>query len=382
MLFSLCEPFFQFFCLWHSFIIVWERKVFLLTYIKWPAPLGGVRLECAPEILERLRLLSIDGLLALPRVGMSIGGFLTGSVEQGRVRVSDTIEIPCSHANGPAFILTGPETARASAMAFGESHRQVVGWYCSKPRGELALEAPMAALFREICPEAWQVGLMIRPSTVEPTRAAMCMRDGEQGYVLGQAMDLVEYVRPVHHSAGAEMVMAEILPPVAEPAAQPAAEVRLPPAPPQDSPGPPYREPAFARSRPLPEETERPTRLYVLLAMVVAALLAVLYVNRFSLIPRPPLVMSISDSAGQITVRWNPEALEGIDEGSMVLNDGGELQTVAMTSELLTSGWFRSPRKSGRVIAKLTAGEVTGLTTWSAPAPPAAPPDARAPRGK
>ena len=110
------------------------------TYIKWPEPVGATRLEYKPEVLEQLRLLAIDGLLALPKVGIAIGGLLTGSVEQGKVQVSGAIEIPCSHANGPAFFLTGAELARASAQAFGQSEQQVVGWYCSKPRGELVLE--------------------------------------------------------------------------------------------------------------------------------------------------------------------------------------------------------------------------------------------------
>jgi hypothetical protein len=107
-------------------------------------------------------------------------------------------------------------------------------------------------------------------------------------------------------------------------------------------------------------------------------LLAVLYLNRFSFIPRPPLEIKMTETEGQIMVQWNPEALEGIDEGRVVLNDSGQFQTITLNRQLLASGWVRSPRKSGRVTAKLTAGDITGLGTWSDPAaqtdnPPPAP---------
>jgi hypothetical protein len=370
-----------------------------------------VKLEYAPEILERLRLLSIDGLLALPRVGMSIGGFLTGSVENGRVRVSDAIEIPCSHANGPGFVLTGPELAKASSLAFGEGRRLVVGWYCSKPRGELLLDPQQSGLFSEICPEPWQIGLIIRPSTVEATRVSMCARvGGDRTYVVGQAMELVEYAAPVRHlpvddvlpevvsrtaelGAKPEFVASDVVPQhfvpgdFAEPrSAKPdptktdfsAPSPPTVPSPPAPFPQarhevPPIRTP-FDRA--LAQPADRPVRFYILMAIAAIVLLTVLYLNRFSFIPRPPLEIKMTETEGQILVQWNPEALEGIDEGRLVLNDGGQFETIELNKQLLASGWMRSPRKSERVTAKLTAGDITGLGSWSAPqtdSPPAVP---------
>ncbi len=347
------------------------------TYIKWPAPVGGVRLEYAPEILERLRLLSIDGLLALPRVGMAIGGLLTGSVQQGKVRVSDAIEIPCSHAIGPSFALTGAELARACTLAFGESKEQVVGWFCSRPRNELTLDPQQAVLFAEICPEAWQIGLLLRPSTVEATKALICVRSTETEYIYGRSMDLIEYTPPVRHAA-AEMVEAVVLPPAP-------AEVRA-------NTSLPSLEPVFTVAeatapvvtvmeapRQVDEQPVRPKRLFVLAALAGLALLLILYAYRWDFLPRPPLEVTVVEDSGQVTIRWNPEALQGIEEGSIVLNDGGQLQTIPLDQRLLTSGWVRATGKSDRVTAKLTAGEVSGLGVWAAPLPPlpavVAPPD-------
>ena len=323
--------------------------------------MGGVRLEYAPEILERLRLLSIDGLLALPRVGMAIGGLLTGSVHQGKVRVSNAIEIPCSHAIGPSFVLTGAELARACDLAFGESKEQVVGWYCSRPRNELALDPQQAVLFAEICPEAWQIGLLLRPSTIEATRALICVRSTEIEYTYGRPMDLIEYTPPVRHAA-AEMVEAEVLPPPSVQISANTSQLSLEPV---------FTAPvATVMEAPRQvdeEEPVRPKRLFVLAALAGLALLFILYAYRWDFLPRPPLEVTVAEDSGQVTIRWNPEALRGIEEGSIVLNDGGQLQTIPLDQRVLTSGWVRATRKSDRVTVKLTAGEVYGLGAWAAP---------------
>ena len=322
------------------------------TYIKWPELVGGARVEYAPEILERLRLLAIDGLFALPKVGMAIGGLLTGSADLGKVRVSGAIEIPCSHAVGPSFVLTGAELSRACALAFGEGKQQVVGWYCSKPRGELALDAQQAALFAEICPEPWQIGLLIKPSTVEATTARICARTGESEYTPGQPMDLIEYSPPVRQVV-AEVVESEVMPPAPSMEAVPEPAVPLV----QTFKVPVFVEPEPARSK----------RLFVLSALAGVVFLFILYTYRWSFVPRPPLEVSVVEESGQVTVRWNPEALQGIEEGSIALNDGGQLQTIRLDQRVLISGWIRTPRKSDRVTAKLTAGEVSGLGAWVAP---------------
>jgi hypothetical protein len=243
----------------------------------------------------------------------------------------------------------------------------------------------------------------------------MCIRvGGDRAYVVGQAMELVEYAAPVRQLP-VEEVVSEVVPLAAEPAPQPDfaapefvppqfvsgnfAQTRFPRPEPikPDFPGPssppPVSPPAARREaspirtpfdREPPQPTGRPVLRYVLMAIAAIVLLTVLYLNRFSLIPRPPLEIKMSETEGQIMVQWNPAALEGIDEGTVVLNDGGQFQTITLNRQLLASGWLRSPRKSGRVIAKLTAGDITGLGTWSAPetANPAPAPNVVAPASR
>ena len=350
------------------------------TYIKWPEPVGATRLEYKPEVLEQLRLLAIDGLLALPKVGIAIGGLLTGSVEQGKVRVSGAIEIPCSHANGPAFFLTGAELARASAQAFGQSEQQVVGWYCSKPRGELVLEEQQAMVFSEICPEGWQIGLLIRPSTVEPTRARICTRVAGSGYIAGRPMELIEYTPPRH-------VAVEGLEEAVLPLAVADTQEAKPAIPVVHTPvvhtvrTPDFTTlPAFATVESGKSGSSRAKRLFVAVAAGLA-LVSILYAYRWDIIPRPPLAVTVTEESGQVTIRWNPQALAGIDEASIALNDGGQLQTIRLDERVLVSGWIRAQRKSDRVTAKLTAGEISGLGAWNATprAEPVRTPDAVAP---
>ena len=351
------------------------------TYIKWPEPVGAARLEYKPEVLEQLRLLSIDGLLALPKVGIAIGGLLTGSVEQGKVRVSGAIEIPCSHANGPGFFLTGAELARASALAFGQSQQQVVGWYCSKPRGELALEEQQAMVFSEICPEIWQIGLLIRPSTVEPTRARICARIAGREYIAGRPMELIEYTPPRH--VAVEELEDEVLPLAVAETQQAKPAIPVVHAPVVHTVKTPdfTTVPAFATLGSAESASSRPKRLFVMAAVAGVALVSILYAYRWEIIPRPPLVITLTEESGQVTIRWNPQALAGIEEASIAMNDGGQLQTIRLDERVLVSGWVRAQRKSDRVTAKLTAGDISGLGAWIAGprAEPVRTPDAAAP---
>src|ERR1700748_2873225 len=102
--------------------------------------------------MEKIRQRPCDGLLALPRVGMGVGGLLIGEswvseerVSEGKegegqclsVRLKGSIDLPCLHAAGPAFRLTAQEIQESKELM--TRSRGVIGWYCSKTRGPATL---------------------------------------------------------------------------------------------------------------------------------------------------------------------------------------------------------------------------------------------------
>src|SRR6185437_7186788 len=142
--------------------------------VHWPDRTLPVTISCAPGVLTSLEILAVDGLLAMPRIGLGVGGLLLGRREDGHVEVLRSVEIPCSHALGPSFILTPAEMKATVARPESDDDgpAQVVGWYCSKTRGNLELTEHDPRLFDSFCPEPWQALLLIHPAKGHPTKAA------------------------------------------------------------------------------------------------------------------------------------------------------------------------------------------------------------------
>jgi hypothetical protein len=127
----------------------------------------------------------------MPRIGLGIGGLLLGRREEGKIEVLRSVEIPCSHALGPSFILTPAEMKAMVVLPESDDggHAEVVGWYCSKTRGNLELTEHDHRLFDSFCPEPWQALLLIHPAKGYPTRAAFGFRQARV-FTPGEWLDL------------------------------------------------------------------------------------------------------------------------------------------------------------------------------------------------
>jgi hypothetical protein len=255
-------------------------------------------------------------------------------------------------------------------------------------------------------PDREHIALVLRPSTVEPTRAVFFFRGEQDQVVKGLECELEEWHRePIVAPPKEEMAdeVAEIEPatstepepkaadpiPVvaAEPVAQPSGfaihSVEVPqPAPPPVSP--PVRNAAspafdmFAFAGKPPRQKKLP-----LWAGAVAVLLVIALAGWFtqdSWIPRAPLNLSSTETDGNLAIRWNAAAFRGIDHASLFVNDDGELHTLPLDRFTLNQGIFHYTHgpKSQRVTAKLAAGEESAIAVWLAPAPPAPPAPAAA----
>lgn len=190
--------------------------------ILWPDESLPVEIYCAPGVLTGLETMATDGLLAMPRTGLGIGGLLLGRRGNRRIDILKTRAIPCSHAMGPAFVLT-PEEIEASLTlpaddgeleneAEPDAGYEVVGWYCSRPNGQLALTENGQALFDALCPEPWQAAFLIRPSLGRATIAVFGFRShGQSGNsaLLGVPRELVWQDLTALTASGQETVQPE-----------------------------------------------------------------------------------------------------------------------------------------------------------------------------
>src|SRR5262249_12323685 len=126
-------------------------------------PAGALRIEYSGSAVERIRLRAREGLMAAPRVGMGVGGVLLGEREGDVIRVLDAGDIPCAHSAGPSFQLTQEEKDATKKLIVGEAALRVIGFYCSKTRGEPVMSEADLDFYRTVFGGPDLIALVVRP---------------------------------------------------------------------------------------------------------------------------------------------------------------------------------------------------------------------------
>jgi hypothetical protein len=362
--------------------------------------------------LDAIRRDALDGLLALPRVGMGVGGFLAGIRRANVVQILDRIEIPCLHALGPGFLLTSEELENARKLAATAEPVEVLGMYISKTRGAPEPRPADLEALAALCPGEGQILLMIRPSTVEPVRAMLFMRepDGRVGSRFDVRMDgarnpavdleiapeptrapapppnlplqalkltvpdseqavLGESKLPDVAAAGGPESPGARAPAMPGPATSPTSERqpdvnRTLPAPaasrrPAKEPEvkttlPPRRHPALFQEY---QQRESPRRAVLYTCSAVALIAAAAFAALDMLAPKPELTLNIREENGALVFRWNRNAAAGADRGRLLVNDAGQLHEFPLDAARIEAGFFQYRRKSDQIVAKLVLGD-------------------------
>ncbi len=145
----------------------------------WSTDQCPFAIEYSRKALDDIRLAVVDAFFSLPRGGAEIGGILLGKVEEHRIQILEYAPIECEHAFGPAFTLSETDQARLGD-ALGQSFPaglRPVGWYHSHTRSEISLNEADLELYNRYFPERWQVALVLRPSTLQPTQGGFFFRE-------------------------------------------------------------------------------------------------------------------------------------------------------------------------------------------------------------
>lgn len=152
--------------------------------VNWTIPQCPFLIEYSRKALDDIRLAVVDAFFSLPRGGAEIGGILLGRFEAQRLLILDYAPLECEHAFGPAFTLSPTDQTR-----LGEMLRQTypgglrpVGWYHSHTRSEISLCEADLDIHNRYFPEPWQVALVLRPSTLQPTQAGFFFRESDGSF--------------------------------------------------------------------------------------------------------------------------------------------------------------------------------------------------------
>jgi proteasome lid subunit RPN8/RPN11 len=330
----------------------------------WTAPQCPFTIEYAPRALDDIRLAVADAFFSLPRGGAEIGGVLFGTWHGGRLTITDYAALDCEHAFGPSFTLSPPDEARLADLLSTPSGNglQPVGWYHSHTRSEIFLSDADQEIHRRFFPEPWQVALVLKPHTFQPTRAGFFFR-GAGGQIHAEASYNEFVLTPLLVQPAPSGLSVAALP---DPAPLPVAPAPMPASQPVE-PDQPQPAPQFL-DRPQPSPSRWPK---VIICFVAGgALGAAAYVKRDLWLPRmlaiarrqapaaavpPPLGLNLIDSNGQLQIRWNPNfpALLQASGGILSIDTGAATQQIALDKAHLLSGAFTFARQTERVDVSL-----------------------------
>lgn len=377
------------------------------------APQCPFTIEYAPQVLDDIRLAVMDAFFSLPRGGAEIGGVLLGSHSGKRLVISSYEPLECEHAFGPGFTLSDRDQARLAAQ-LATPHPpgvETVGWYHSHTRSEIFLSESDIEIHDRFFPAPWQVALVLKPHTFQPTRAGFFFREpGGQFHASASYREFQLAALPIQPAPAAGRLPRDLneTPVTATPAAEPAqqrlafatpaahevitvtaeseAEIEAPPKPaPAPDPAPaavPEIEPGHEAEVPAFLQTSQSARRRWWKPVVaIAAGLIVgtgAYWLRQAWLPpvlaafqhspaksAPPagqpqpaaLGLSVADDNGQLQIHWdgNPAGMRDPSNALLeIVDTGAPPRAIPLDSAHLRSGSFTYSRQGERVDVALS----------------------------
>jgi proteasome lid subunit RPN8/RPN11 len=338
------------------------------------APEYPFTIEYSPRVLDDIRLEVVEAFFSVPHGGAETGGILLGNWDGKRLAITDYAALDCEHAFGPTFTLSKRDQARLGDLLTtrGKNGARPVGWYHSHTRSEILLSDVDEAIHRRFFPEAWQVALVLKPQTFQPTKAGFFFR-GADGAILAK-------------TSYKEIVLAPLPAKPTPSAAEAEAEPPRAPAPFASRDGAPAVATASGRGEhtPVPKFLDlppRPSRRWQQVALPLLAFATMgiaAYLWRDLWMPRalalaqqsptpspptPPLGLNTIDSDGQLQIRWNANltAIQKATEGVLSIDAGGPApQQIPLDKAHLRSGVFTFERQTERVDVSLSLPQPDG----------------------
>jgi len=146
-------------------------------YRSWPTAItGSPHAQIDTVLADDLAFRVLEGVKALPRRGLEVGGLLVGSYDLGAICADELSPILCAYPEGPGFTVSEAEFGPAveSARARG----RIVGLYRSRTDGSLDADEQDVVMLRKVFEGRPLVFLVIRQSRTSPAEARLGLWTG------------------------------------------------------------------------------------------------------------------------------------------------------------------------------------------------------------
>ena len=304
----------------------------------WESALDGRRVLLTEQVVRGLRMLAINGLVALRRRGMEVGGILFGKAgDDGEVRIEGFREAPCEHRYGPSYALSDKDRVALSELLAEPSPSPVVGFYRSFASRDPTIEEADEAFVRQHFPRGDFVFLMLQPLSAENCRASFRFcRDGQL---------LPDTEEPPFAFDPPQMQLPE---PPPEAASEPLREKQAEPQ--------VYRAP---EETPAAEPARRRARWWVPVSIALASAVCSAMIFELWTLARQPrwadLHLDARPVNGRLEVSWDAGTTRALNatRGLLVVTEGDAHRNVDLDPAQIGAGKYTCTAKQADVAVRL-----------------------------
>lgn len=151
----------------------------------------GFHMETA--VARDLAMRVLEGVKALPRRGLEIGGFLIGEVSGAQIRIDSLHPLYSEYPEGPAFKVSEPDFRNGVESA--EAKGQIVGIYRSRTDGALELDDQSRFMLQALLTGSGIAFLVVRQTRQTPAEARAGLWIGRELKWLGEPLPFSDWTR-------------------------------------------------------------------------------------------------------------------------------------------------------------------------------------------
>jgi hypothetical protein len=239
--------------------------------------------------------------------------------------------------------------------------RVAVGWYHSSNRSRIHLSPTDLQLFDRHFPEPWQIALVLKPNSFEPTKAGFFVR--EQDGSIRTDSSYQEFSLPSRYAATSIRQTSAAF-----------SRPSLPPPPPPPAPIATRPLPPPASKRRLPGFVPPRSVWIAAFTAVAVALIAIGFAGHgINVNAGHPLALTLQDNQGHLRIGWNRAAtlFSQHPSGLLEVKEGDRVTRFDLQGDQVQRGTFDYSRRSSDVVVNLKVGGVEETAVFVGP-PPAA----------